>query len=135
MLIAYEPLQCRNRRRGHVFLLPQLDTYAKRRDACRIVVLIVSARHYELRHAGAHRLSTCADSSEVHDVFEVPLDRLLDISNYVISRRRAGPDWGHALREEIELETYSVRVAGRNIWGATAGILFNLARRCAPALQ
>jgi len=76
-----------------------------------------------------------ADSSEVHDVFEAPLDRLLDISNYVISRRRAGPDWGHALREEIELETYSVRVAGRNIWGATAGILFNLARRCAPALQ
>ena len=75
------------------------------------------------------------DSPEVHDVFEAPLERLLDVSNYVISRRRVGLDRGHALQEEIELETYSVCVEGRNIWGATAGILFNLARRCAPALQ
>jgi 8-oxo-dGTP pyrophosphatase MutT (NUDIX family) len=75
-----------------------------------------------------------ADSAEVHDVFEVPLERLFDISNYITSVRRIGRDRVPLLEQEISLETHSISFEGRDIWGATAGILLNLARRCVSAL-
>ena len=72
-----------------------------------------------------------ADAAEVHDVFEVPLERVLTSANYATSVRRVGPDRIRTLAREIELESHAVDFEGRNIWGATAGILLNLARRCA----
>ena len=74
-----------------------------------------------------------ADAAEVHDVFEVPLTRVLTASNYQRSLRRIGRDRISTLEREIEIETHAVEFEGRNIWGATAGILLNLARRCEEA--
>jgi len=76
-----------------------------------------------------------AEPSEVHDVFEVPLARLLTVSNYATTIRRVGRDRIRSLEREVEIETHSVMFEGREIWGATAGILLNLARRCAAGMQ
>ena len=74
-----------------------------------------------------------ADATEVHDVFEVPLTRVLTASNYQRTLRRIGRDRIRTLEREIEIETHAVEFEGRNIWGATAGILLNLAQRCEEA--
>ncbi len=64
---------------------------------------------YELRIATA----------EVHDVFEVPLDYILDAANHEIRQRRLGGEL---------LEVYDIPYDGRIIWGATAGMLLALRR-------
>jgi len=60
------------------------------------------------------------DPFEVADAFEVPLDYILDPRNREI----------HALRRNgAKRRYYAYRYAEHYIWGATAGMLVNLARR------
>jgi 8-oxo-dGTP pyrophosphatase MutT (NUDIX family) len=67
--------------------------------------------------------SLTPDLREVQDTFEVPLDYVFDFSNYRVRRRRSG-----FTGEEVEF--YDLPFAGRDIWGATAGILMTLYRLC-----
>ncbi|MGM9428216.1 CoA pyrophosphatase [Hydrogenophaga sp. MI9] len=60
---------------------------------------------------------------EVDDVFEVPLDFLMDPANH----RRHGFEWGGELREWYSMP-YQDGATERFIWGATAGMLRNLYR-------
>ena len=62
---------------------------------------------------------------EVADVFEVPLDFLMDPANH----RRHAWDWEGSVREWYSMP-YDDRAAGqeRFIWGATAGMLRNFYR-------
>lgn len=64
---------------------------------------------YELRIA----------TDEVHDVFEVPLNFILDAANHKPRVRRMG---------DVTLEVYDIPYGERNIWGATAGMLLTLRR-------
>ena len=64
---------------------------------------------YELRIATA----------EVHDVFEVPLEYILDAANHVARTRELGG---------VIFEVYDIPYGDRNIWGATAGMLLTLRR-------
>ncbi len=64
---------------------------------------------YELRIATA----------EVHDVFEVPLDFILDAANH---RPRLGR------LADVPIEFYDIQYGDRLIWGATAGMLLTLRR-------
>jgi 8-oxo-dGTP pyrophosphatase MutT (NUDIX family) len=59
---------------------------------------------YQLRIAAA----------EVHDAFEVPLDFILDSANHKARQRQVGG---------TSFEVHDIPYAGRNIWGATAGML------------
>ncbi len=54
---------------------------------------------------------------EVHDVFEVPLDFILDSANHKPRRRQLG---------ELTIEVHDIPYGNRNIWGATAGMLMTL---------
>ena len=60
---------------------------------------------------------------EVDDVFEVPLDFLMDPANH----RRHGFEWDGELREWYSMP-YKDGATERFIWGATAGMLRNLYR-------
>jgi 8-oxo-dGTP pyrophosphatase MutT (NUDIX family) len=64
---------------------------------------------YELRIAAA----------EVHDVFEVPLDFILDAANHKSRRRKLG---------DVTIEVHDIPYGDRNIWGATAGMLMTFRR-------
>jgi 8-oxo-dGTP pyrophosphatase MutT (NUDIX family) len=64
---------------------------------------------YELRIAAA----------EVHDVFEVPLEFILDEANHKSRERQL---FG------VTVEAYDIPYGDRNIWGATAGMLLTLRR-------
>jgi 8-oxo-dGTP pyrophosphatase MutT (NUDIX family) len=57
--------------------------------------------------------------SEVADVFEIPLLELLNPVQHMIESR----EWQDRL-----VHFYVIPVAGRRVWGATAGILVNLSR-------
>lgn len=57
---------------------------------------------------------------EVEDWFEVPLDVLFDPGNY---------DRQHAHWQGQDRHYYDMHWHGRRIWGVTAGIIINLARR------
>jgi 8-oxo-dGTP pyrophosphatase MutT (NUDIX family) len=64
---------------------------------------------YQLRIAAA----------EVHDVFEVPLDFILDAANHKSRQRKfAG----------VTIEVHDIPYGDRNIWGATAGMLMTFRR-------
>jgi 8-oxo-dGTP pyrophosphatase MutT (NUDIX family) len=65
---------------------------------------------YELRIAEA----------EVHDVFEVPLDYILDAENHKSRQRKVG---------DLLIEVHDIPYGDRNIWGATAGMLMTLRRK------
>jgi 8-oxo-dGTP pyrophosphatase MutT (NUDIX family) len=65
--------------------------------------------HYELQIALA----------EVHDAFEVPLDFILDAANHKSRSRKIG---------ELSIEVHDIPYGGRNIWGATAGMLMTFRR-------
>ena len=56
---------------------------------------------------------------EVHDVFEVPLDFILDAANHKPRRRQLG---------ELTINVHDIPYGERNIWGATAGMLMTLRR-------
>ena len=59
------------------------------------------------------------DPSEVARVFEIPLAFVLDTRNLRLRERPIGTD---------VVEVYDIPYAGRNIWGATAGMLMTLAQ-------
>lgn len=60
---------------------------------------------------------------EVEDWFEVPLDILFNADNYVLHQTH----WQGQPRRY-----YDLMWQGRRIWGVTAGIIINLARRMPP---
>jgi 8-oxo-dGTP pyrophosphatase MutT (NUDIX family) len=62
------------------------------------------------------------DSQEVSDTFEVPLSYVFEPGNQRAQRRRFGAAG--------EVEVWDIQYQGRNIWGATAGMLLNLYRLC-----
>jgi 8-oxo-dGTP pyrophosphatase MutT (NUDIX family) len=64
---------------------------------------------YQLRIAAA----------EVHDVFEVPLDFILDAANHKSRRRKLG---------DVTIEVHDIPYGDRHIWGATAGMLMTFRR-------
>jgi 8-oxo-dGTP pyrophosphatase MutT (NUDIX family) len=64
-----------------------------------------------------HELQIAA--AEVHDVFEVPLDFILDAANH---RPRTRVLAGQSF------EVFDIPYGDRNIWGATAGMLMTLRR-------
>jgi 8-oxo-dGTP pyrophosphatase MutT (NUDIX family) len=57
------------------------------------------------------------DHTEVEDVFEAPLEFLLDPAHHVATQRRIG---GHSF------PTWDIPWQNRRIWGATAGMLLSL---------
>jgi 8-oxo-dGTP pyrophosphatase MutT (NUDIX family) len=57
--------------------------------------------------------------AEVHDVFEVPLEFILDAANHKSRSRKIG---------ELSIEVHDIPFGGRNIWGATAGMLMTFRR-------
>ncbi len=59
------------------------------------------------------------DATEVVEVFEVPLDFLLDPAHHVPRERHFG---GHTF------QSYEMPYEGRHIWGATAGMLLSFYR-------
>ncbi len=61
--------------------------------------------------------------AEVHDAFEVPLEFILDAANHK-SRTRSIAG--------LTFEVHDIPYGGRNIWGATAGMLMTLYRRLKP---
>jgi 8-oxo-dGTP pyrophosphatase MutT (NUDIX family) len=58
--------------------------------------------------------------AEVHDVFEVPLEYILDAANHKSRRRKLG---------ELFIDVHDIPYGERNIWGATAGMLMTLRRK------
>lgn len=58
-------------------------------------------------------------TAEVHDVFEVPLDFILDEANHSSRQRKIG---------ELTFDIHDIPYGDRNIWGATAGMLMTLRR-------
>jgi 8-oxo-dGTP pyrophosphatase MutT (NUDIX family) len=64
------------------------------------------------------------DAAEVADIFEVPIDTVLDPASYKRST---------LVRDGIKLPFYELRWEQHRIWGATAGMLWNLARKVADA--
>lgn len=69
-------------------------------------------------------LALVPDPREVEDVFEVPLEFLLDPKNHALeSREIQGRTVGY----------YVIRYGERAIWGATAGMVVNLYRQLAAA--
>jgi 8-oxo-dGTP pyrophosphatase MutT (NUDIX family) len=57
--------------------------------------------------------------AEVHDVFEVPLDFILDSANHRSRQRQLG---------DVTFKVHDIPYGERNIWGATAGMLMTLRR-------
>lgn len=58
-------------------------------------------------------------AAEVHDVFEVPLDFILDAANHKSRSRKIG---------ELSIDVHDIPYGERNIWGATAGMLMTFRR-------
>lgn len=58
-------------------------------------------------------------AAEVHDVFEVPLDYILDAANHKSRQRKI---------DELTIDIHDIPYGERNIWGATAGMLMTLRR-------
>jgi 8-oxo-dGTP pyrophosphatase MutT (NUDIX family) len=58
-------------------------------------------------------------TAEVHDVFEVPLDFILDAANHKSRRRNLAG---------LDIDVHDIPYGDRNIWGATAGMLMTLRR-------
>jgi 8-oxo-dGTP pyrophosphatase MutT (NUDIX family) len=58
--------------------------------------------------------------AEVHDVFEVPLDFILNAENHKSRQRKLG---------DLLIEVHDIPYGERNIWGATAGMLMTLRRK------
>lgn len=65
-------------------------------------------------------LALLANVDEVADLFEVPLDFLLDAKNH----RKVQAEWQGKMRHY-----YEIRWQERRIWGATAAMIINLSRR------
>lgn len=92
---------------AHVTVLGRLDDYVTGTGFRVVPVVGLVTPPFELT----------ADPFEVAEVFEVPLDFVLDVANHTLHRReiegRSRPFWAMTWEERV-------------IWGATAGILVNL---------
>jgi hypothetical protein len=55
----------------------------------------------------------------VHDVFEVPLDFILNAANHKSRTRKIGA---------MSIDVHDIPYGNRNIWGATAGMLMTFRR-------
>jgi 8-oxo-dGTP pyrophosphatase MutT (NUDIX family) len=95
-----------------VDLLGRMPEYHTRTGFRITPVVGVLAPPFELR----------ADANEVDEIFEVPLAFLLDAANY----QRQSREWQGERRW-----FFAVPYQGHYIWGATAGMLVNLARHLA----
>ncbi|MBI1943494.1 MAG: CoA pyrophosphatase [Betaproteobacteria bacterium] len=93
----------------HVELLGRLPEYHTRTGFRITPVVGLVMPPFELR----------ADAYEVEEIFEVPLEFLLDPANH----QRHSRVWQGELRWFFVME-----YGGRRIWGATAGMLVNLYR-------
>ena len=93
--------------RRHVRVIGRLDRYVTRTgfDVTPVVGLV------------APPFAVSPDATEVADVFEVPLDFLLDPANHLRDSRTV---------EGTVRHFYAMRWRERYIWGATAGMLMNL---------
>jgi len=100
---------------SHVEVVGRLDTYVTGTGFEVIPVVAFVRVPYPLR----------PDPSEVAEVFEVPLDFLVDPANL----QRGSREWRGTTRFFFALP-YETRY----IWGATAGMLVNLAEVLAPDL-
>jgi 8-oxo-dGTP pyrophosphatase MutT (NUDIX family) len=76
--------------------------------------------------AVAPPLTLRPDANEVDAIFEVPLAFLLDTANH----QRHSREWQGELRW-----FYAMDYGGHTIWGATAGMLVNLARHLAQGAR
>ena len=94
-------------RQDQIRLVGRLDTYVTR----------TGFRIFPLVGFVAPPLALAPDPQEVADVFEVPLDFLIDPSN----RRRES-----RLYQGRERFFWAIPFDGRYIWGATAGMVVNL---------
>ena len=94
---------------ARVELLGRLADYHTRTGYRITPVVGVVAPPFELR----------PDANEVDEIFEVPLAYLLDPAN----RQRQSREWQGELRW-----FFSIQYGRHTIWGATAGMLVNLAR-------
>jgi len=94
-------------RRDRIRLVGRLDTYVTR----------TGFRIYPLVGFVTPPLALAPDPQEVADVFEVPLDFLIDPAN----RRRES-----RLYQGRERFFWAIPYDGRYIWGATAGMVVNL---------
>ena len=94
-------------RQDRIRLVGRLDTYVTR----------TGFRIYPLVGFVTPPLALVPDPQEVADVFEVPLDFLIDPSN----RRRES-----RLYQGRERFFWAIPYDGRYIWGATAGMVVNL---------
>ena len=94
--------------RDHVEPVGRLDRYITRTGFTVTPVVALVAPPFTLT----------VDANEVADTFEVPLDFILDPAN----RQRDSYDFQGVIRY-----FYVFRHGERNIWGATAGMLVNLA--------
>jgi hypothetical protein len=63
------------------------------------------------------------DAGEVASTFEVPVSFLFDPENHQTRRRRIGTS-------DYEIDVIDIPFGQRNIWGATAGMIFTLYRMC-----
>ena len=95
--------------RDHVEPVGRLDRYITRTGFTVTPVVALVAPPFTLT----------VDPNEVADTFEVPLDFILDPAN----RQQDSYDFQGVLRY-----FYVFRYGERNIWGATAGMLVNLAQ-------
>ncbi len=94
--------------RGHVSVIGRLDTYITGTGFEITPIVGIVAPPFPL----------AIDPYEVAEAFEVPLDYILDTRNHQrVTRESAG-------RRRI---FFVLPYQGRNIWGATAGMLVNLA--------
>lgn len=59
------------------------------------------------------------DATEVEEVFEVPLDFIVDPANHAPHERHVGG---------VSFQTWEIPYEGRRIWGATANMLITLSR-------
>lgn len=100
---------------SHVEIIGRLDTYVTGTGFEVIPVVAFVRVPYPLR----------PDPGEVAEVFEVPLDFLIDPRNL----QRGSREWQGTTRF-----FFALPYENRYIWGATAGMLVNLAEVLAPQL-
>jgi 8-oxo-dGTP pyrophosphatase MutT (NUDIX family) len=100
---------------SHIEIVGRLDTYVTGTGFEIVPVVALVRAPFPLR----------PDPSEVAEVFEVPLDFLVDPHNL----QRASREWQGTTRF-----FFALPYEHRYIWGATAGMLVNLAEVLAPEL-
>jgi len=92
---------------AHITILGRLETYITRTGFSITPVVAKIEPPFDL----------CADPHEVADIFEVPLDFIMDPTNHFCHERKF---------QDTLRRFYAIPYNGHYIWGATAGMLINL---------